>query len=98
MLMLASFFILEASKFLLNKISMNRSPLLLLNFRCAALLCCKNSMQQVVSSFNKIFCIALSFFFFSITHAQKVFDFSPTCQHAYQQITSLKLDAGEQLV
>ena len=30
--------------------------------------------------------------------AEKVFDFSLTCQRAYQQINSLKLDSGEQLV
>lgn len=76
---------------------MNRSPLLLLNVCCVALLYCKNPFQQV-SFFTKIFCVVVSFFFFSTTYAEKVFDFSATCQHAYQQITSLKLDAGKQLV
>src|SRR3954471_21883350 len=99
MLILASFFILEASNIiLLNKISMNRSPLLLLNFCCVALLYFKKSVQQTSRSFNKIFFVVVSFFFFSNAYAEKVFDFNATCQHAYQQITSLKLDAGEQLV
>jgi len=77
---------------------MNRSPLLLLNFCCVALLYFKKSVRQTSKSFNKIFFVVVSFFFFSNAYAEKVFDFNATCQQAYQQITSLKLDAGEQLV
>src|SRR4051812_16363703 len=99
MLMLASFFILASSNIiLLNRISMNRSPLLLLIFCCVALLYINNSIRQALNSFNKIFFVTVSFFFFSNTYGEKVFDFNATCQQAYQQITSLKLDAGEQLV
>jgi tetratricopeptide (TPR) repeat protein len=97
--MLASFFILASSNIiLLNRISMNRSPLLLLIFCCVALLYINNSIRQALNSFNKIFFVTVSFFFFSNTYGEKVFDFNATCQQAYQQITSLKLDAGEQLV
>lgn len=37
-------------------------------------------------------------FIFSFVHAEKVFDFTLTCQQAYTQISMLKLNAGEQLV
>ena len=78
---------------------MNRSPLLLLSFRCVALLSSLgNSIQHYVKSSFKIITVIFFIFFFSSAHAEKVFDFSATCQQAYQQITSLKLDAGEQLV
>ena len=41
-------------------------------------------------------CILL--LFPALLHAEKVFDFSNTCQQAYLQITSLKLNTGAQLL
>ncbi|MEP7318396.1 MAG: tetratricopeptide repeat protein [Panacibacter sp.] len=42
---------------------------------------------------------ALIFIFFTHTaNAEKVYDFNITCQQAYQQIISLKLNAGQQLI
>lgn len=32
------------------------------------------------------------------THAQKVFDFSPVCMQAYNEITALKIKSGQQLI
>lgn len=44
--------------------------------------------------------LAISFFLFSNSHAiaEKVFDYNTACQQAYQQIISLKLDAGQALI
>ncbi len=37
-------------------------------------------------------------FFIQKIHAQKVYDFNPICQQAYNDITALKINAGEQLI
>lgn len=44
------------------------------------------------------FCSLLLFAFFSNSQAQKVYDFNNTCQQAYQEITKLKLEAGQALI
>ncbi|QEC68950.1 tetratricopeptide repeat protein [Panacibacter ginsenosidivorans] len=78
---------------------MSRTALLLYRFRCVAHLCGNNAIRQNAVVFRKyLFLSVLSFFSFISVKAEKVFDFSTTCQLAYQQISSLKLNAGEQLL
>ncbi|HRH50293.1 MAG TPA: tetratricopeptide repeat protein [Panacibacter sp.] len=77
---------------------MSPSLLLILSFCCVALLCVRNNIRQYAKSFTKIAAV-LFFIFSAITvHAEKVYDFNTTCQQAYQQIISLKLTAGQQLI
>ncbi|HNP22678.1 MAG TPA: tetratricopeptide repeat protein [Panacibacter sp.] len=47
---------------------------------------------------SKIIAVVACLLLYAGASAEKVFDFSLTCQRAYQQINSLKLDSGEQLV
>ena len=51
-------------------------------------------MKQLVSIISFLLCLLLSF----ATDAQKVYDFNATCQQAYKEITSLKLDNGQRLI
>jgi tetratricopeptide (TPR) repeat protein len=63
--------------------------------RCVALLYGYSTMQRGLC---KGLLLLLTIFFLQTAHAEKVYDFSATCQQAYQQITALKLHAGAQLV
>lgn len=60
---------------------------------------CRSTIWQAMKCIGKnIIAACIFLLFYSTASAEKVFDFSATCQRAYQQINSLKLDSGEQLV
>ena len=77
---------------------MGPSTMLLLNIRCVALLCVRNYMRQYAKSLIKVAAVLFFIFLATTAHAEKVYDFNTTCQQAYQQIISLKLNAGQQLI
>lgn len=77
---------------------MSQTVLLLYSLTCVALFCCNKMIQQFSGRLKKFVIVACSIFFFTAAKAEKVFDFSATCQKAYQQISMLKLDAGARLV
>lgn len=77
---------------------MGQALLLLFNSRCVALLCFGNTAGHHAKLFLNAL-LAICFIFFSFTaRAEKIYDFDATCIQAYQQISSLKLNAGQQLV
>ncbi len=86
--------------------SMNPSPLLLLKFRSVPgglRISFRNTIQHAALLMHnllriKIILVLIFIFFFTFSYAEKVYDFNATCQLAYQEITSLKLNAGAQLV
>lgn len=47
---------------------------------------------------KKIVCFLFCFFITVFAFADKVFDFNATCQQAYKEITSLRLNDGEKLI
>ena len=77
---------------------MSLTILLLLSFTCVALLYFRNTIQQNSQRITKAGLIVISMALITTANAEKVYDFSSTCQQAYQQITCLKLNAGAQLV
>lgn len=77
---------------------MSRTALLLYRFGCVAHLCNNNAVRQLAVHLKRPGLVACAMFFLSVAKAEKVFDFNSTCQQAYQQISSLKINAGAQLV
>jgi len=77
---------------------MNPSPLLLLNLSSVALFYFLFAIRQYPTSLIKIILVPILIFCCSNLHAEKVYDFNTVCQQAYKEITSLKLNAGAQLV
>lgn len=77
---------------------MSPAILLILSFSCVALLCVWNYMRQNTKPFVKAAAVLVSIFTATTAHAEKVYDFNATCQQAYQEIISLKLNAGVQLI
>ena len=77
---------------------MSRTALLLYRFTCVALFYCRNTVRQASVMLIKTVLVLLPVFFVTAASAEKVFDFSATCQQAYQQISSLKINNGIQLV
>lgn len=47
--------------------------------------------QKLICSFLLCFCVFIS------VHANKIYDFNATCQQAYKEITSLRLENGQKL-
>jgi len=47
---------------------------------------------------NKLFLTVVFCFVSVIAFSQKVFEFTNTCQAAYNEITKLKIDTGKQLI
>jgi len=94
----ASFFIFgQAMKRRFN-FFMKQAALLLYSFCCVTHFYARNAVRQCAFGFKKYLLILFSLFFFSAANAEKIFDFSATCQQAYQQISSLKINAGARLV
>ena len=77
---------------------MKQAALLLYSFCCVTHFYARNAVRQCAFGFKKYLLILFSLFFFSAANAEKIFDFSATCQQAYQQISSLKINAGARLV
>lgn len=98
MLYSASFFIFGISMKLPLFSFMSRTALLLYRFGCVANLCSNNALRQLAVHLKKLRLVACALFFIPVAKAEKVFDFNSTCQQAYQQISSLKINAGAQLV
>lgn len=98
MLYSASFFIFGLSMEIPLFSFMSRTALLLYNFRCVAHLYDNNIVRQFATWFKASLLLVVTTFLFSSAKAEKVFDFNGTCQQAYQQISSLKINAGAQLV
>ena len=47
---------------------------------------------------QKLFCFFLFIFLATVSYADKVYDYNTLCQHAYKEITSLRLNNGENLI
>lgn len=77
---------------------MSRAVLLLYNFSCVAHLYRNNCRQPCIDWLKRGVLAVAAMFLFSVAKAEKVFDFTATCQQAYKEISSLKLKAGAQLV
>lgn len=100
MLISASFFIFGFQMNLFNRFFLNQEQVKALSFcsHCTGLLCFRNIGRQCFAKPVGCLFLLIALFVFTGAKAEKVFDFSITCQRAYQNINCLKLDAGAQLV
>lgn len=98
MLYSASFSIFGVSMKLPLFSFMSRTLSLLYRLGCVAPLYSNNAIRQYAARFKSSVLLAVALCLMPAAKAEKVFDFNSTCQQAYQQISSLKINAGAQLV